>query len=48
MELTEEKVPFSGIQNLLIESIYILMKGGKFNLPIIKTKYNDFFLCTHG
>ena len=48
MEPTEEKVSFSGIQNLRIESIYTLIKGGKFNIPIIKTKNNDLFLCTHG
>ena len=43
MEPTDERVSFSGIQNLLIESIYMPIKGGKFNLAIINTKNNDSF-----
>ena len=34
MEPTEEKVSFSRIQNLLIEGINTLIKGGEFNLPL--------------
>ena len=43
MEPTDERVSFSGIQNLLIGSIYMPIKGGKFNLAIINTKNNDSF-----
>ena len=49
MAPTEERISILQwlIQILLIEGIYMPIKGGKFNLPIIRTKINDSFFGTH-